>query len=154
MTKSSQSTSPLTRQHKENKALLLLKTLKRLLGNIDPGVITGAAADDPSGIATYAQTGAIFWYGQLWLVWFICPFMIFIQQMCGRIGVVTGKGLTSIILENYSKRVLYITVSLFVIANTINIGADLAAIVSSAQMLLGLPFIFWPVLITMFIIAL
>jgi NRAMP (natural resistance-associated macrophage protein)-like metal ion transporter len=154
MTKSSQSTSPLIRQHKENKALLLLKTLKRLLGNIGPGVITGAADDDPSGIATYAQTGAIFGYGQLWLVWFICPFMIVIQQMCGRIGMVTGKGLASIILENYSRRVLYITVSLLVIANTINIGADLAAMASSAQMLLGLPFIFWLVLITMFIIAL
>jgi NRAMP (natural resistance-associated macrophage protein)-like metal ion transporter len=131
-----------------------LKTLKRLLGNIGPGVITGAADDDPSGIATYAQTGAIFGYGQLWLVWFICPFMIVIQQMCGRIGMVTGKGLASIILENYSRRVLYITVSSLVIANTINIGADLEAMASSAQMLLGLPFIFWLVLITLVIIAL
>ena len=154
MTKSSQSTSPLIRQYKENRAIRFLKTFKRLLGNIGPGVITGAADDDPSGIATYAQTGAIFGYGQLWLVWFICPFMIVIQQMCGRIGMVTGKGLASIILENYSRRVLYITVSLLVIANTINIGADLAAMASSAQMLLGLPFIFWVVLITMFIITL
>ena len=68
--------------------------------------------------------------------------------------MVTGKGLASIILENYSRRVLYITVSSLVIANTINIGADLEAMASSAQMLLGLPFIFWLVLITLVIIAL
>jgi len=131
-----------------------LKALKRLLGKVGPGFITGAADDDPSGIATYAQTGAIFGYGQLWLVWFTCPFMIVIQQMCGRIGMVTGKGLAGVILEHYSKKVLYLTVSLLVIANTINIGADLGAMASSAQMLLGLPDLFWHVLITGSIIAL
>ena len=135
-------------------AVRLLKALKGLLGNVGPGFITGAADDDPSGIATYAQTGAIFGYGQLWLVWFTCPFMIVIQQMCGRIGMVTGKGLAGVILEHYSRRVLYVTVSLLVIANTINIGADLGAMASSAQMLLGLPFLFWLVLITGSIIAL
>jgi NRAMP (natural resistance-associated macrophage protein)-like metal ion transporter len=131
-----------------------MKALKGLLGNVGPGFITGAADDDPSGIATYSQTGAIFGYGQLWLVWFICPFMIIIQQMCSRIGMVTGKGLAGVIREHYSKRILYVTVSLLVIANTINIGADLGAMASSAQMLLGLPAIFWNVLITGFVIAL
>ena len=80
--------------------------------------------------------------------------MIVIQQMCGRIGMVTGKGLAGVILEHYSKKVLYLTVSLLVIANTINIGADLGAMASSAQMLLGLPDLFWHVLITGSIIAL
>jgi len=131
-----------------------LKALKRLLGKVGPGFVTGAADDDPSGIATYAQTGAIFGYAQLWLVWFTCPFMIVIQQMCGRIGMVTGKGLAGVILEHYSKKVLYLTVSLLVIANTINIGADLGAMASSAQMLLGLPDLFWHFLITGSIIAL
>ena len=125
-----------------------------LLGKIGPGFITGAADDDPSGIATYAQTGAIFGYGQLWLVWLTCPSMIVIQQMCGRIGMVTGKGLAGVILEHYSKRVLYVTVLLLVIANTINIGADLGAMASSAQMLLGLPFFLCLVLITGSIIVL
>jgi Mn2+/Fe2+ NRAMP family transporter len=74
--------------------------------------------------------------------------MIVIQQMCGRIGMVTGKGLAGVILEHYSRRVLYITISLLVIANTINIGADLGAMASSAQMLLGLPFIFLLIFIT------
>jgi Mn2+/Fe2+ NRAMP family transporter len=80
--------------------------------------------------------------------------MIVIQQMCSRIGMVTGKGLTGVILEHYSKRVLYITVSLLVIANTINIGADLGAMASSAQMLLGQPDLFWHFLITGFVIFL
>jgi len=74
--------------------------------------------------------------------------------MCGRIGMVTGKGLAGVILDNYPKSVLYVTVSLLVVANTINIGADLGAMASSAQMLLGLPFLFWLVLITGSIIAL
>lgn len=80
--------------------------------------------------------------------------MIIIQQMYGRIGTVTGKGLAGVILEHYSRRMLYVTVSLLVIANTINIGADLGAMASSAQMLLGLPFLFWLVLITGSIIVL
>jgi Mn2+/Fe2+ NRAMP family transporter len=74
--------------------------------------------------------------------------MIVIQQMCGRIGLVTGKGLANIILEYYSKRVLYLTISLLVIANTVNIGTDLGAMATSAQMLLGLPFLFWLILVT------
>ena len=148
MTKSPQSTSPLIRQYQGNRAVRLAKSLKELLRKVGPGFITGAADDDPSGIATYAQTGAIFGYGQLWLAWFICPFMIVIQQMCSRIGMVTGKGLANVILEHYSKRVLYVTVSLLVVANTINIGADLGAMASSTQMLMGLPFNFWLLLIT------
>ncbi len=149
-----QSASPPIRQNKGIRDVRPLKTLKWLLGNIGPGFITGAADDDPSGIATYSQTGAIFGYGQLWLVWFTAPFMIVIQRMCGRIGMVTGKGLAGVILEHYSRRVLYVTVLLLVIANTINIGADLVAMASSAQMLIGLPFLFWLILITGSIIIL
>lgn len=155
MTSSPQSTSPpIKQQYRENWAVRSMKALKWLLGNVGPGFVTGAADDDPSGIATYAQTGAIFGYSQLWLVWFTSPFMIVIQQMCSRIGRVTGKGLANVILEHYSKRVLYITVSLLVIANTINIGADLGAMASSAQMLLGLPFLLCLVFITGFITVL
>jgi len=130
------------------------RSLKGFFGKIGPGFITGAADDDPSGIGTYAQTGAIFGFSQLWLVWFTCPFMIVIQQMCARIGIVTGKGLAGVILDNYSKKVLYITVFLLVVANTINIGTDLGAMASSAQMLLGLPYSFWLILITGSIITL
>ena len=154
MTEPPQTVSPQIRQKQGNSALRPLKTLKSLLGKVGPGFVTGAADDDPSGIATYAQTGAIFGYSQLWLVWFTCPSMIVIQQMCGRIGMVTGKGLAGVILDHYSRRVLYVTVLLLVIANTINIGADLGAMASSAQMLLGLPFFLWLILTTGSIIAL
>lgn len=147
-------TSPPAKQYQGKKTIRPLKTLKWILGKIGPGFITGAADDDPSGIATYAQTGAAFGYSQLWLVWLTSPSMIVIQQMCGRIGMVTGKGLAGIILEHYSRRVLYIAVLLLLIANTINIGADLGAMASSAQMLLGFPFFLCLALITGFIIVL
>ena len=132
----------------------MLNYLKKLWKKIGPGFITGAADDDPSGVATYSQTGVIFGYSQLWLALFTFPFMIVIQQMCGRIGMVTGQGLAGVIRAHYPKPVLYCAVTLLVIANTINIGADLGAMAASAQMLLGLPFLFWILLMTGFIIAL
>jgi len=132
----------------------MLKYLKKLLKKIGPGFITGAADDDPSGVATYSQTGAIFGFSQLWLALFSFPFMVVIQQMCGRIGMVTGKGLAGVIRIHYSKPILYFAVSLLIIANTINIGADLGAMATSAQMLLGLPNLFWLLIMTGFIIIL
>lgn len=134
------------------KKMLIL--LKKIVKKIGPGFVTGAADDDPSGIATYSQTGAAFGFSQLWLALFSFPFMVVIQQMCGRIGMVTGKGLAGVIRTHYPKPVLYIAVSLLVITNTINIGADLGAMASSAQMLIGLPSVFWLLLITAVIIIL
>ena len=130
------------------------KCLNMLFKKVGPGFITGAADDDPSGIATYSQTGAIFGLSQLWLALFSLPFMTVIQQMCGRIGMVTGKGLAGVIRTHHPKWVLYFAVSLLLIANTINIGADLGAMASSAQMLIGLPFPFWLCLMTGLIILL
>jgi NRAMP (natural resistance-associated macrophage protein)-like metal ion transporter len=122
-----------------------LKKYWRVLG---PGFVTGAADDDPSGIATYSQTGAQFGYGQLWLALFTFPFMTLIQEMCGRIGAVTGQGLAGVIGRHYSKPVLYGAVSLLLVANTINIGANLGAMASSARLLYGLPFGAWLLIIT------
>lgn len=113
-----------------------------------PGFITGASDDDPSGIATYSQTGAQFGYNQTWVALFSFPFMAVIQEMCGRIGMVTGKGLAAVIKEHYTRRILYGAIFLLFLANTINIGADLGAMASAGQLLLGLPFIFWLLLIT------
>src|SRR5665647_842733 len=90
---------------------------------LGPGLITGAADDDPSGIATYSQTGSQFGYGQLWTALLLLPFMIAIQEACARIGAVTGKGIAAVIKQHYSKAVLYCAVILVVLANTINIGA-------------------------------
>ena len=126
----------------------ILDRLKKLIGTIGPGFVTGAADDDPSGIATYSQTGAIFGFSQLWLALFTFPFMAVIQQTCGRIGLVTGKGLAGVIRMHYPKKILYVAVSLLVVANTINIGADLGAMATSARMLLGLPYLFWLFLMT------
>ena len=70
---------------------------------LGPGLTTGAADDDPSGIATYSQTGAQFGYGQLWTALYMLPFMTAVQEACARIGLVTGKGIAAVVKENYSK---------------------------------------------------
>ena len=130
------------------------KKLKKLLSKLGPGFITGASDDDPSGIATYSQTGAQFSYTQLWTALFSFPFMTVIQEMCGRIGMVTGRGLSGVILKHYSKKVLYFAVFLLLLANTVNIGADLGAMASSGQLLLKLPYLIWLFAITAIILVL
>ena len=128
-----------------------VKGFWRILG---PGLVTGAADDDPSGIATYSQTGAQFGYGQLWTALYMLPLMVAVQEACARIGLVTGKGVTTIVKERYSKGVLYAVVSLVVVANTINIGADLGAMASAAQLLVPAPFILLTLLFTAVILLL
>ncbi|HEY6018813.1 MAG TPA: divalent metal cation transporter [Candidatus Paceibacterota bacterium] len=123
---------------------------KRIARSIGPGFITGAADDDPSGIATYSQTGALFGFSQLWVTLFSYPFMTAIQEMCGRIGMVTGKGLAAIIKENYSKKVLGIAVLLLVIANIINIGADLGAMAASIRLVVPVSFVVLLIGVTLF----
>ena len=107
----------------------------RFLRILGPGLITGAADDDPSGIATYSQTGAQFGYGQLWTVLFMLPLMTAVQEACGRIGAVTGKGIAAVVRDNYSKKLLYFVVLLVVLANTVNIGADIGAMASATQLI-------------------
>ncbi|MBI5045056.1 MAG: Nramp family divalent metal transporter [Candidatus Levybacteria bacterium] len=131
-----------------------MKKIKKLLKILGPGFITGSSDDDPSGIATYAQTGSIFGYTQLWTALFSFPFMTLVQEMCGRIGVVTGNGLAGVIKAHYSKKVLYIAVGILFFANTINIGANLGAMASAGQLLLGIPFLFWLVILTLVTILL
>jgi NRAMP (natural resistance-associated macrophage protein)-like metal ion transporter len=103
---------------------------------LGPGLITGAADDDPSGIATYSQTGAGYGFQFLWLALFTFPLMSIVQEMCARIGLMTGRGLAGNIRINYPRWVLYTcAISLFV-ANTINIGADLGAMSKAGQLLM------------------
>ncbi len=120
-----------------------MNKLKKFFKRIGPGFITGAADDDPSGVATYSQTGAQFGYSQLWIALFATPLMIGIQEMCGRIGLVTGRGLAAVIKTRYGKPVLFGTVALLLVANTVNIGADLGAMASSAEMVFGGSFAVW-----------
>jgi NRAMP (natural resistance-associated macrophage protein)-like metal ion transporter len=117
---------------------------------LGPGFVTGASDDDPSGIGTYAQTGVQFGYTQLWLALFTLPFMTIIQQMCGKIEMVSGKGLSRVIKKNYPDCLLYFIVFLLFVANTINIGADLSAMAESAQLLLPIPMLLWLALIAIF----
>ena len=121
---------------------------------LGPGLVTGAADDDPSGIATYSQTGAQFGYGQLWTALWMLPLMTAVQEACARIGLVTGKGITTTVKEHYSSAVLYSVAGLVVVANTINIGADLGAMASAAQLLVPVPFILLTLLFTVIILLL
>ena len=132
----------------------ILAKIKRFWIILGPGLVTGAADDDPSGIATYSQTGAQFGYGQLWTALYMLPLMTAVQEACARIGLVTGKGITTIVREQYSRGILYAVVGLIVIANTINIGADLGAMAAAAQLLIPSPFILLTVLFTTVILLL
>ena len=107
------------------------------LRHVGPGVITGAADDDPSGIATYTQAGAQFGTGLLWTVFLSLPFMIAIQLVSARIGRVTGKGISSNLREHTPRPFLMAMVLLLVVANTINIAADIAAMGEALQLVVG-----------------
>lgn len=100
-----------------------------------PGIITGSSDDDPSGISTYSQAGAQFGFGLLWMIVFLYPLIIAIQEMCARIGLVTGGGLASAIKRKYSKRIVYPIVILLLIANVVNIGADFGAMAASLRLI-------------------
>ena len=106
---------------------------------LGPGLITGAADDDPSGIATYSQAGAAYGFGQLWTIVLCLPLMIAVQEACARIGSATSQGLVKVTSRVYSKKILFLVVALVVIANVINIGADFAAVGASLNLLIPLP---------------
>ena len=114
--------------------------LTRIFKILGPGLITGAADDDPSGIATYSQTGAQFGYGQLWTVLFLYPLMTAVQEACARIGAVTKKGIAAVVKEHYGRTILYCAIFLIVFANTINIGADLGAMAAAMRLIIPIPF--------------
>jgi len=107
------------------------------VAKLGPGLITGAADDDPSGIATYAQGGAQFGYSLLWTLFLTYPLMVGIQIVSARIGRVSGLGLAGNIRRHYSAWLLYGLVSLLVLANTINIGADLSAMADATALIFG-----------------
>src|SRR2546421_691174 len=115
---------------------------------LGPGLITGAADDDPSGIGTYSIAGAQFGYGLLWLTPLCLPLMIVVQEMCGRIAEITGEGLAAVIKKHYPRWILYSALFLLFAANTINVWADLNVMAASAQMLFGLPEWLWLTIIT------
>jgi NRAMP (natural resistance-associated macrophage protein)-like metal ion transporter len=122
------------------KSRLSRKRFSRFLRVLGPGVVTGAADDDPSGIATYSQAGAGFGLGLLWAFPFMYPMLLAVQESCSRIGAVTGRGLAAVIKAHYDKKLLIMSVMLVVAANTVNIGADLGAMAATTQLFVDLPY--------------
>ena len=132
-----------------------MRILKGILQKFGPGFITGASDDDPSGIATYTQAGARFGFGLLWTSLFMLPLMSAIQEMVGRIGMVSGQGLTAMVRKHLPRWVLYVFVILIVGANTINIGADLGAMADAMRLLIPqIPFVVMALLFTVIILLL
>jgi NRAMP (natural resistance-associated macrophage protein)-like metal ion transporter len=117
--------------------------LRRILAILGPGVITGAADDDPSGISTYSVAGAAYGYATLWIALLTFPLMSSVQLMCARLGMVTGQGLAAGIRRNYPRWVLWGACSILVVANVINIGADLGGMAEAAELVTGIRPLIW-----------
>src|SRR5690348_10396314 len=101
----------------------LRRPFRQFFKQLGPGLITGAADDDPSGISTYSVTGATFGYLPLWTALFSFPLMTAVQLMCARLGMVTGLGLAGVIRVRYATRVLWTACALLIVANVINVAA-------------------------------
>jgi len=134
------------RHHLRRHHLRRLPGWRKLLHVLGPGLITGASDDDPSGIATYSQSGAQFGYSMTWLMLFTWPLMAAIQEISARIGRVTGKGIAANLREHYSVWLLRPIVTLLLIANFINLGADLGAMGDALRLLIGGPRGFYVIL--------
>jgi len=122
------------------------RRVRAFFGELGPGLITGAADDDPSGISTYSVTGAAFGYVPLWTALFSFPLMVAVQIMCARLGMVTGRGLAGVLRRNYSRWVLWGACTLLIVANVMNIGADLGGMADATAMMTGIkPLVFTPI---------
>ena len=125
------------------RAFVLQGRFRRFFSNLGPGLISGAADDDPSGIATYSITGAAFGYTPLWTAIFSFPLMSAVQIMCGRLGMVTGLGLAGVIRVRYPRWILWGACALLLIANIFNIAADLGGMADVTGLLTGVRAIYW-----------
>lgn len=112
---------------------------KLLWRSLGPGLVTGASDDDPGGLATYSQVGAQFGYGMLWTTLFTYPLMAAIQEISAPLGRVTGRGIAGTLRRHYPRALLYPVVALLVIANVLNLGADIAAMGSALKLVIGGP---------------
>lgn len=125
------------------RAFVLRGRFSRFFSNLGPGLITGAADDDPSGISTYSVTGAAFGYAPLWTALFSFPLMAAVQIMCARLGMVTGLGLASVIRVRYPRWILWGACTLLLIANIVNIAADLGGMADVTELLTGVSSLYW-----------
>jgi NRAMP (natural resistance-associated macrophage protein)-like metal ion transporter len=134
--------------------LTLRQTVRRFFTSLGPGLITGAADDDPSGISTYSVAGAVFGYSLLWTALISLPLMAAVQLMCARLGMVTGRGLGGAIRSRYPAWVLWPSCLLLVVANVFNIGADLGGMADAMQMVTGVRSYFWTIFFALLITGL
>ncbi|PIU43507.1 MAG: iron transporter [Candidatus Nealsonbacteria bacterium CG07_land_8_20_14_0_80_40_10] len=125
---------------------------KLFIKALGPGLITGAADDDPSGIGTYSSVGAKFGLGLLWAAFWLLPFMMAVQETCARIGIVTNKGLSGVLKKHYKKIVVAFFIVLLITANIVNIGADISAMAASLKLLIPINFILAAIIFAAFII--
>lgn len=128
---------------------MFITKLKRLGHTLIPGIITGGADNDPSGITTYSIAGASFGYGQLWLMVWAMPMLIAVQSMCARLGKIYKKGLIKIIREEFSPALAWGVAIAVVVANVATIGADLVAISASIELISGVWYGYWIVPVTL-----
>src|SRR5215471_710715 len=128
--------------------------IKRFFKVLGPGLVTGASDDDPSGIGTYAVAGAALGFSTLWTALFTLPLMAAVQITCARIGMVSGMGLAAVLRRYYARNLLYLTVFLLVVANTINAGADIGAIAAAINLLIPIPIVVLVLPIALVILAL
>ncbi len=131
-----------------------LSRIKLFLRILGPGVITGASDDDPGGVGTYSAVGARFGYGMLWMALWLLPVMVAVQEICARIGIVTNKGLTSALCKKFNKKIVFGIVFLLIVANVVNIGADLSAMADALNMITGIDWMVGAASFAMFIIFL
>lgn len=136
---------------KDARSIEQVKRARGFWQNLGPGLVTGAADDDPSGIATYSQTGAQYGFQLLWMAGFTFPLMGIVQEMCARIGLATGRGLAGNIRIYYPRWVIYICAFLLFVANTLNIGANIGAMATATQLIFPhVHFAFLTILFTLF----
>ncbi|MEO7247102.1 MAG: divalent metal cation transporter [Novosphingobium sp.] len=127
---------------------------RSLLSVLGPGLVTGAADDDPSGVGTYSQVGAQFGYGMAWTMFFGFPLLVSIQAICAQIGAVTGRGIAQNLRRHYPRPLLHAVVMMLVVANVINLGADLGAMAESLALLLPGPSLLYVLLFGLFSVML
>ncbi|MFY9607113.1 MAG: Nramp family divalent metal transporter [Blastocatellia bacterium] len=130
------------------------RRVRDFFAELGPGLITGAADDDPSGIATYSVAGAAFGFTQLWTVFVAFPLMIAVQLMCARLGLVAGEGLAAAIRRRYPRWVLWGACALLAVSNIVNIGADLGGMAAAMEMMTGASAFFWLPVFAALIVAL
>jgi NRAMP (natural resistance-associated macrophage protein)-like metal ion transporter len=129
------------RRYRDQPRDVIQKHDASFMSTLGPGLVTGASDDDPSGIGTYSQVGSAYGLGLLWMAAYLFPMIVAVQETTARIGTVTQKGLAQVIGRRFGRRVLYPLVAILVIATTVNLGADIGAMVAALQLLVPMNFL-------------